>query len=110
MANRTIVGRMSTNGTRTIALFGPPRNVPEGYLSSKCSGHLPYHINNTIQNTGTHQNVRIKELLSAYSPTCGPSGVLILTIDPAGTFHALPDRIGRMNSSSRTREADCKAA
>lgn len=39
----------------------------------------------------------------ADSPTCGPSGVLILTIDPAGAFHARPDRIGRVNSSIRNR-------
>lgn len=44
------------------------------------------------------------------SPTWGPSGVLILTMEPAGASHALPARMGRVNSSIRTRGAFCMVA
>jgi len=35
-----------------------------------------------------------------FVPTCGPSGVLILTMLPAGAFHAFPERMGSVNDST----------
>lgn len=35
--------------------------------------------------------------------------MLIFTIEPAGAFHAFPDRMGSVNSSTRTRGASRKA-
>ena len=41
------------------------------------------------------------------SPTCGPSGVVMRQTWPAGTIHAFPERMGRMNDSVRLRECGC---
>ena len=39
---------------------------------------------------------------SCDSPTCGPSGVLIRMMDPAGAVHARPERMGSTKSSRGT--------
>lgn len=46
-----------------------------------------------------------KEGYHNFLPTCGPSGVLIRTTDPAGARHAFPDRMGSVISSSNRRGA-----
>ena len=98
MGDTTRGDHKSTSVIDATASSGKPRSVLEGCKGSRYSNRLSQH---SISAISSESAPRIDHL-----PTCGPSGVLILTIHPASTVHALPERIGRTNDSTNLRGAD----
>ena len=95
MEDTTRVDHKWRGAIGVVVWYATPRSVREDCGDSRHSDHLSW--SERLELGKERKNV----------PTCAPAGVLIRITDPAGAFHARPERMGKMKDSHNVRGACC---